>query len=53
MTAVSCKKSENENGDNYCFTDGSIKENGDIQIEMGANLYDRGYHQSISGYKIN
>ncbi|MFZ4564313.1 MAG: hypothetical protein ACOYNU_13120 [Bacteroidales bacterium] len=37
----------------YYFTGGSIKENGDIQIEMGANLYDRGYHQSISGYKIN
>ena len=37
----------------YYFTGGSIKENGDIQIEMGANLYNRGYHQSISGHKSN
>ena len=37
----------------YYFTGGHIKENGDVQFEMGANLYDRGYHQSISGYKIN
>ena len=37
----------------YYFSGGSIKKNGDIQIEMGANLYNRGYHQSITGYKIN
>ncbi len=37
----------------YYFTGGSIKVNGDIQIEMGANLYDRGYHESISGYRID
>ena len=36
----------------YYFTGGSIKENGDIQIEMGANLWDRMYHQSITGHKI-
>lgn len=37
----------------YYFTGGKIEESGDVQIEMGANLYDRGYHQSIAGYKIN
>jgi hypothetical protein len=37
----------------YYFTGGSIKENGDIQIEMGANLWDRGFHESISGHKSN
>ena len=36
----------------YYFTGGSIKDNGDIQMEMGANLYNRGYHQSIAGYII-
>jgi hypothetical protein len=37
----------------YYFTGGKIEKDGDIQFEMGANLYDRGYHQSVSGYKIN
>jgi hypothetical protein len=37
----------------YYFTGGKIEKDGGVQFEMGANLYDRGYHQRISGYKIN
>ena len=35
----------------YYFTGGKIEKNGYIHFEMGANLYDRGYHQSITGTK--
>lgn len=35
----------------YYFTGGKIENNGDVHFEMGANLYDRGYHQTISGTK--
>jgi hypothetical protein len=35
----------------YYFTGGKIENNGEVHFEMGANLYDRGYHQLISGTK--
>jgi hypothetical protein len=50
---MSCKKKDEENSYKYYFTEGRLEKNGDIKIEIGANLYDRGYHESISGYKIN
>ena len=53
LTFMSCKKKDEENSYKYYFTEGRLEKNGDIKIEIGANLYDRGYHESISGYKIN
>jgi len=36
----------------YYFS-GKIKVNGDVLIEMGANLYGGSFHDSITGHQIN